>query len=164
MSFEDICAFVFFIVFCGSLYVAYKAFTFKKPYNEILERLDSIPDPTEEERDLFWQYFYCIKELKNPWIPLLVNCVMYSVFFYLFPTETDTAFHFLILEILVIFPVTFIITICFSKANIETRHKHDIYDTEADLADLGAIAACTHGLYSAGKKLKGSGKRKNHKF
>lgn len=164
MSFGDICAVVFFVFFCGTLYLAYKAVTFKKTYNQILERLDSLSDPTEEERDLFWQYFYCIRELKNPYIPLLVNGIMISMATYLFPTGNDTAGYLLIWEVVIIFPITSIMTAYFCKKNIATRHKYNIYDKGADLADLGGIAANTHGLYSWGKKLSGSSKRKNHKF
>lgn len=156
---ENLC-FLFFLISIGLvLFLAYKAFVFKRPFEEIIEELEYKEDATEEERDMLFKYIYCVGELKNPYIPLMMNFVMWAIAAYKFPENLESAFEVLLLEFLLVFPISFIVTIHYCHKNIETRHKYDIYDAVLDATDMGTIASCVHGLYSVGKKAAGSSKR-----
>ncbi len=161
---NDIWIFVLIALLAICVYITYKAYTYTKPYEDIIEQLDSIEEPTEEERDLFWRYLYCTEELDNPLFPLLANFVLLTIAVLVFPKNGYLSLKLAYIEFFLVFPISFIITIRFSNNNIKTRGKYNICDPKADLADSITIATCLHGLYSTGKKLSGSSKRKNHKF
>lgn len=141
------------------VYITYKAFVYTRPYKEIIEQLDNIEEPTEEERNLFWRYLYCSEELDNPLFPLLANFILITIAVIFLPRNDSLSFTLIYAEVFIVFPLSFIISIKFSENNIKTRDKYNICDPVADFADSANIAACLHGLYSVGKKFKGSSKR-----
>ncbi len=166
----DVVFFVFILFVAASAALLYFGFSYTKPYEEAFLELDKIENPTEEEEDLKHRYADCASGVISPYIPFSANTIAFALSSILiFFEKIEEAFIVLIVEVLIIFPVSFIIAMIFSKRNIEKRRENDIYDPKADLNDMCCIRSCMNGLSSTGKRLRNSNKHqldyfKHHKI
>ena len=137
---------------------------FLAPFEEILESLDSIEEPTEEERDTYWRYFRCMNELENPFFVASIPFFLFGIVMLI--TLYDPCSEGCLLLLAVPFAgIGALLYIAHAQEkNIDIRHKYGIYDTTADIQDHISAGICLHGVFKITKNALGSNKRQTEYF